>query len=83
MELYKKFYKVIFKGKNKKNLRINRYTMEDVMKEIFSYIPENDEGVLEIQEINFKTKKRKTIKRIVIVNELFLTKKEKLPINIF
>ena len=75
MELYKKFYKGVFEGKSKKNLRINRYTVEDVLKEIFSYIPENEEGLLEIQEIDFKTKERRIIKRIIIVNELFLTKK--------
>ncbi|MBN1801667.1 MAG: hypothetical protein JW891_09195 [Candidatus Lokiarchaeota archaeon] len=79
MELYKKFYKGIFEGVQKKNLRINRYSMEDVLKEIFSYIPKNDEGILQIQEIDFKTKERKILKTIIIVNELDLENQEKIP----
>ncbi|MFX1237201.1 MAG: hypothetical protein ACFFAS_15345 [Promethearchaeota archaeon] len=78
MELYKKFYKGIFEGVQKKSLRINRYSMEDVLKEIFSYIPKNDEGILKIQEIDFKTKEQKLLKEIIIVNELSLEKPEKI-----
>ena len=83
MELYKKFYKGIFEGKNKKNLRLNRYTIEDLMREIFAYIPENDEGILEIQEIDFKTKEKKIIKRVLIINDLFLNPPKKVPLGFF
>ncbi len=65
METYKRFYKGIFSGQKKKNLRINRYTQEEVLSGIMEYIPKNDEGVLEIQEIDFKTKERKTIKKVM------------------
>ena len=82
MELYKKFYKGVFEGKKKKGLRINRYTMEDVITEILTYIPKNDEGILEIQEVDFKTKERKNIKTVIIVNDLDLTEKEELPLNL-
>ncbi len=70
METYKRFYKGIFSGQKKKNLRINRYTQEEVLTGIMEYIPKNDEGILEIQEIDFKTKERKTVKKVIIVNEL-------------
>ncbi|MFX1277492.1 MAG: hypothetical protein ACFFBP_04185 [Promethearchaeota archaeon] len=81
MELYKKFYKGVFEGKKKKGLRINRYSMEDVITEILTYIPKNDEGILEIQEIDFKTKERKNIKTVIIVNELDLTETDDFPFN--
>ena len=82
METYKKFFKGIFEGKKKKNLRINRYTEEEVLKGIMEYIPKNDEGVLEIHEIDFKTKERKIIKKVLIVNELWLTETEAVPIDV-
>jgi len=82
METYKKFFKGIFEGKKKKNLRINRYTEEEVLKGIMEYIPKNDEGILEIHEIDFKTKERKVIKKVLIVNELSLTEIETIPINV-
>jgi len=82
METYKKFFKGIFEGKKKKNLRINRYTEEEVLKGIMEYIPKNDEGVLEIHKIDFKTKERKVIKKVLIVNELSLTETESIPINV-
>ncbi len=72
MELYKRFYKGVFQGSKKKELRINRYTMEDVISEILTYIPKNDEGILEIQEVDFKTKEKRNIKTIMIINDLFL-----------
>ena len=82
MELYKKFYKGIFEGKKKKELRINRYTMEDVISEILTYIPKNDEGILHIQEVDFKTKERKSIKTIIIVNDLYLDETEEIPLSL-
>jgi len=82
MELYKKFYKGIFEGKKKKNLRINRYSADDVLKEILSYIPKNDEGIIEILEIEFKTKEMKLIKRIIIVNDLYLDSKDSIPLDL-
>ena len=82
VELYKKFYKGIFEGKKKKELRINRYTMEDVISEILTYIPKNDEGILEIQEVDFKTKERKNIKTVIIVNDLNLDDEEEIPLNL-
>ena len=82
METYKRFYKGIFSGQKKKNLRINRYTQEEVLTGIMEYIPKNDEGVLEIQEIDFKTKERKTVKRVVIVNELDFNPQTEIPIKV-
>ena len=82
METYKRFYKGIFSGQKKKNLRINRYTQEEVLTGIMEYIPKNDEGVLEIQEIDFKTKERKTVKRVIIVNELDFNPQTEIPIKV-
>ncbi|MHA1688046.1 MAG: hypothetical protein ACTSUN_01735 [Promethearchaeota archaeon] len=72
MQSYNKFYRAIFKGKVKKSLKINRYTMEEVVKAIMEYIPENDEGIIEIFEIDFDTKQEKSQKRILMINELTL-----------
>jgi hypothetical protein len=82
METYKRFYKGIFSGQQKKNLRINRYSQEEVLTGIMEYIPKNDEGVLEIQEIDFKTKERKTVKKVIIVNELEFAPQTEIPINL-
>jgi hypothetical protein len=82
METYKRFYKGIFSGQQKKNLRINRYTEAEVLNGIMEYIPKNDEGILEIQEIDFKTKERKTVKKVIIVNELEFTPQTEIPINL-
>ena len=82
METYKRFYKGIFSGQKKKNLRINRYTQEEVLTGIMEYIPKNDEGVLEIQEIDFKTKERKVISKVIIVNELSFEPQTEIPIKV-
>ena len=82
METYKRFYKGIFSGQQKKNLRINRYSEKEVLEGIMEYIPKNDEGVLEIQEIDFKTKERKTVKRVIIVNELDFNPQTEIPIKV-
>jgi len=82
METYKRFYKGIFSGQKKKNLRINRYTQEEVLTGIMEYIPKNDEGVLEIQEIDFKTKERKIIRKVIIVNELSFEPQTEIPIKV-
>ncbi len=82
METYKRFYKGIFSGQKKKNLRINRYTQEEVLTGIMEYIPKNDEGVLEIQEIDFKTKERKVIRKVIIVNELSFEPQTEIPIKV-
>ncbi len=72
MQSYNKFYRAIFKGKGKKSLKINRYTMEEVVKAIMDYIPKDDEGIIEIFEIDFNTKQEKCQKRILMINELTL-----------
>ncbi len=81
MELYKKSYKAIFFGKNARKWKITRYSMEEVLREILDYVNEGDEGVVEIHEIDVKTKVRKIVKRMTIVNELSLTPKKELPLN--
>ena len=81
METYKRFYNGIFSGQKKNKLRINRYTKEEVLTGIMEYIPKNDEGILEIQEIDFKTKERKTVKKVIIVNELTFEPQAEIPIN--
>ncbi len=65
-----KFYRAIFKGKFKKNLKINRYSSAEVLHAIMEYIPEEDEGIIEIYEIDFETKAEKAHKKILIINDL-------------
>ena len=67
-------------GKKINNLRVDRYNVKDVLDIILSHIPKDDEGEIYIYEIDFKTRKRKLCKKILIVNELFLKKQEIIPI---
>lgn len=80
MERYKKFYKATFDGKIKRNLRIDRFSLDEVVREILEFIPRNDDGIIEIYEIDFHTNQKKFYKKIVVANELFLTKQESIPI---
>ncbi|MFX1238710.1 MAG: hypothetical protein ACFFAS_15740 [Promethearchaeota archaeon] len=81
MELYKKSYKGIFKGKNTGTWKITRYTLEEVMEEILEYINEGDEGTVEILEMDVSTKKTKVVKLITIVNDLYLEPKKEIPLR--
>ncbi|MBN1802722.1 MAG: hypothetical protein JW891_14525 [Candidatus Lokiarchaeota archaeon] len=81
MELYKKSYKAVFFGKNARKWKIMRYSMDEVLREILDYVNEGDEGIVEIHEIDVKTKIRKIVKRITIVNDLCLTPKEDIPLK--
>ena len=82
MERYKKFYKATYEGKKKKNLRIDRFSLDEVVREILQYIPKNDDGIIEIYEIDFQTNEKRFFKRIVVANELFLSKDESMPVTI-
>lgn len=72
MQSYNKFYRAIFKGQVKKSLKINRYSPSEVLHAILEYIPEGDEGLIEIFEIDFDTKEQRAHKKILYVNDLNL-----------
>ncbi len=82
MERYKKFYKAQFEGKIKKKVRIDRFSLEEVVREILEYIPREDDGVIEIYEIDFRTNKKSLLKRIIVANELHLTRHESIPLKL-
>ena len=82
MERYKKFYKATFDGKIKKNLRIDRFSLEDAMREILEIIPLHDEGKIEVYEIDFNSNRKKFYKKYLVFNELFLTEQESIPIAV-
>ena len=79
MERYKKRYSGVFNGIRVKNLRINRYSPEEIIKVLLITIPLNEEGTLQIHEIDLKTNERKLCKNIFVINELFLTEQEVAP----
>ena len=81
MELYKKAYKGVFKGKYTQSWKITGYSMEEVLEEFMDCLNNNDEGMIEIQEIDVETKKRKMVKRVIIVNEFFLDPKDDIPLK--
>ncbi|MHA1491836.1 MAG: hypothetical protein ACTSRI_19555 [Promethearchaeota archaeon] len=68
-------------GKKISNLRVDRYNIKDVLDIILSHVPSlKTMRERYIYEIDFKTRKRKLCKKILIVNELFLKKQEIIPI---
>ena len=81
MELYKKCYKGIFVGRNNETWKITRYTMIDVLRELLDYINQDDEGIIEICEMDIRTKKRELIKRVIVVNDVNLTPTEEIPLK--
>ena len=58
MELYKKAYKGIFIGKHSEKWKITGYSIEDVLKEFMDYLNSDEEGIIEIHQIDIETKKR-------------------------
>ncbi|MBD3194026.1 MAG: hypothetical protein GF317_03155 [Candidatus Lokiarchaeota archaeon] len=71
MQSTKKFYKASFKGKVRKYLRIERFSSEEVIEEILEKIPEDDDGIIELFEVDFFSNEKKLIKRFLVVSELF------------
>jgi len=81
MELYKKAYKGVFKGKYTQRWKITGYSLEEVLEEFMDCLNNNDEGIIEIQEIDVETKEKKIVKRIIIINDLFLDPNEYIPLK--
>ena len=81
MELYKKAYKGVFRGKYTQGWKITGYSLEEVMEEFMDCLNSDDEGMIKIQEIDVETKKRKIVKRVIIVNEFFLDPNEEIPLK--
>lgn len=79
MKRYKNRYSGVFNGTRFKNLRINRYSIEEIIKALLETIPLDEEGTLQIHEIDIKTNERKLCKNIFVINDLFLTEQEVAP----
>ncbi|MFX1276267.1 MAG: hypothetical protein ACFFBP_10575 [Promethearchaeota archaeon] len=81
MELYKKAYKGIFIGRHAEKWKITGYSMEEVLDEFMEHLNDEEEGIIEIHQIDVETKKRTIVKRIIIVNDFFLNSHEEIPLK--
>jgi hypothetical protein len=78
MKKTRKYYNAVFKGKINKCLRVDRFSQEDVLREILELIPENDDGEIFLYEVDFLTDETKLIRTIILVSELFLENENEL-----
>jgi len=69
-------YKGVFEGKITKRLTIQRKEIEDLINLFDRNLPPNEEGVLRIYEKNRLSGEQIFIKKISILNSLFLTREE-------
>ena len=69
-------YKGVFKGTITKRLTIQRKEVDDLIKIFEDNLPANEEGVLRIYEKNLLSGEQVFIKKITIINSLFLTREE-------
>jgi len=76
MKGLKQFYIAKFKGKIKKYLRVESFSIEEATEDILERVPNNDDGVLKIYKVNFNTSKSILVKKILILSELFIEEKE-------
>jgi hypothetical protein len=76
MKGLKQFYVAKFKGKIKKYIRVESFSIEEAIEDILTRIPQKDDGVLKIYKVNFITSKSVLVKKILILSELFTQQQE-------
>lgn len=76
MKGLKQFYVAKFKGKIKKYLRVESFSIEDAIEDTLERIPKNDDGFIKIYKVNFITSKSILVKKILVLSELFIEEKE-------
>lgn len=69
-------YKGVFEGKINKRLTIQRKEIDDLINIFEKRFPPDEEGVLRIYEKNLLSGEQTFIKKISIINSLFLTREE-------
>ena len=69
-------YKGVFEGKITKRMTIQRKKLDDLINLFDNNLPPNEEGVLRIYEKNLLSGEQVFIKKISIINSLFLTREE-------
>ncbi|TFF88359.1 MAG: hypothetical protein EU548_08960 [Promethearchaeota archaeon] len=72
MKRTRKYYKAIFTGKIKKDLRVDRFSKQEVIRELLDRIPEKDDGEILLYEVDFLTDEKRLQKKILVVSELFI-----------
>ncbi|MBD3213922.1 MAG: hypothetical protein GF311_15030 [Candidatus Lokiarchaeota archaeon] len=76
MKGLKQFYVAKFRGKIKKYIRVESFSIEEAIEDILTRIPQKDDGVLKIYKVNFITSKSVLVKKILILSELFTQQQE-------
>jgi len=69
-------YKGVFEGKITKRLTIQRKEIDDLINLFDKNLPPNEEGVLRIYEKNLLSGEQTFVKKISILNSLFLTRED-------
>jgi hypothetical protein len=69
-------YKGVFQGKKTKRMTIRRKQIDDLINLFENNLPPDEEGVLRIYEKNLLTGEQVFVKKISIINSLFLTREE-------
>jgi len=69
-------YKGVFEGIITKRMTIQRKQLDELINLFDKNLPPNEEGVLRIYEKNLLTGEKVFIKKISIINSLFLTREE-------
>ena len=69
-------YKGVFEGKITKRMTIQRKKLDDLINLFDNNLPPNEEGVLRIYKKNLLSGEQVFIKKISIINSLFLTREE-------
>jgi hypothetical protein len=76
MREHTSFYIGRFYGNIRKNLKVENYSIESVIEDTLKQLSKNEDGELKIYKINFSTRERRLVKKVLIVSELFLSKEE-------
>jgi len=69
-------YKGVFEGIITKRMTITRNEIDDLINLFDKNLPQNEEGVLKIYEKNRLSGEQTFVKKISILNSLFLTREE-------
>ncbi|TXT65492.1 MAG: hypothetical protein BAJALOKI3v1_100063 [Promethearchaeota archaeon] len=80
MKGLKQFYVAKFRGKIKKYIRVESFSIEEAIEDILTRVPQKDEGYVKIYKVNFITSKSVLVKKILILCELFMQKQEEKPV---
>jgi len=76
MKGIKPFYIGKFKGRIKSHLKVEGFTVDDIIDDILALIPRDDDGELKIYKINIISGERRLVKKVLIISELFISERE-------